>query len=72
MASKVAHRHIWKPGFGGGVVNTTLCGRVDNSTSDYNVADTDDGVTCKFCLRILNGHPNYNSKWLNWKPPVNA
>lgn len=64
----VLHRHIWKPSFGGGTVNTTLCGRVDNSTSDYNVAETDADVTCKFCRRLLDGAVNHNTKWLGWQP----
>ncbi|MGI9411577.1 MAG: hypothetical protein ACR2OV_15975 [Hyphomicrobiaceae bacterium] len=69
MTRTVLHRHIWKPGFSGGVVNTTLCGRVDNS-SDYNIADSDEDVTCKFCRKLLGGATNYNSKWLNWQPPA--
>lgn len=29
----------------------TLCGRTNRNCSDgMNVADTDEGVTCKFCL----------------------
>ncbi len=64
----VLHRHIWKPIFAGGTINTTLCGRVDNS-GDYNVADTDDGVTCMFCRRLLDTEAtNHNSKWLDYTP----
>ena len=65
----VLHRHIWKPTRDGhGVINTTLCGRVDNS-GDYNVADNDSEVTCKFCRRLLDTNAqNYNSKWLNYQP----
>ena len=60
----VLHRHIWKPTLGNsGVINTTLCGRVDNS-GDYNVADSDSEVTCMFCRRLLDTPAkNYNSKW---------
>lgn len=65
----VLHRHIWKQTRDGhGTISTTLCGRVDNS-GDYNVADTDDEVTCKFCRRLLDTDAkNYNSKWLNYQP----
>lgn len=66
----VLHRHIWKPTRdGNGVINTTLCGRVDNSGDDYNVAVSDKETTCKFCRNLLDGRAiNYNSKWLNWRP----
>jgi hypothetical protein len=34
-----------------GVRNTTLCGRMNRRCSDgMNIADTDEQVTCKFCL----------------------
>lgn len=33
---------------------TTLCGRMNAASVDgMNVADTDAGVTCKFCLRQM-------------------
>jgi len=65
---KVLHRHIWKPGALGGTVNTTLCGRVDNS-GDYNIADTDDEVTCSFCRKMLDGVThNWNAKWMDYQP----
>lgn len=65
---KVLHRHIWKPSIFGGTVNTTLCGRVDNS-SDYNIADVDSEVTCTFCRKLLDGKTkNYNLKWLDYQP----
>lgn len=51
---KVLHKQIYKPTiFGSGEVNTTLCGRVRN-LEDYNVAEKDSEITCKFCLRIIN------------------
>lgn len=50
---KVLHKQIYRPTpFGSGQVNTTLCGRVRNG-GDYNVADDDHGVTCKFCRRLM-------------------
>lgn len=32
-------------------VTGTLCGRMSNAADDLNVADTDDQITCKLCLR---------------------
>lgn len=32
---------------------TTLCRRMSSKGDDLNVADTDQGVTCKFCLRRM-------------------
>lgn len=52
--SKVLHRGLILKGFTpDSAINTTLCRRVDNSQTDYNVANTDADVTCKFCLRII-------------------
>ena len=66
----VLHRYIWKPTRdGNGLITTTLCGRVDNSGDDANVADTDSEVTCKLCLPLLNGtRKNHNSKWIRYEP----
>ena len=66
----VLHRYIWKPTRdGSGLITTTLCGRVDNSGDDTNVADHDREVTCKLCRRLLDTDAkNYNSKWLDYKP----
>lgn len=37
---------------------TTLCGRMNKASQDgMNIADTDDQVTCKFCLRASQGGP---------------
>lgn len=71
MAQQVLHKHIWKPVFrGAGVANTTLCDRVRND-QDYNIADSDDEVTCKFCRRLLDTEAtNHNSKWIGWQPPT--
>lgn len=67
--ANVKHRHVWKPVHGGGHCLTTLCGRVDNSGDDYNMADNDDAVTCKLCRPLLSGQRrNYNSKWLGYTP----
>lgn len=66
--SKVLHRHLWKPSAFGGTCCTTLCGRVDNS-ADYNVADTDDEVTCSYCRAILDGkRKSPRTRWLNYQP----
>lgn len=63
---EVIHQQIFKPGMFGGVVNTTICGRVDNSKQDLNV---DGGaVTCKFCLRIIAAGNSPRLKWIGWKP----
>lgn len=34
-------------------VTGTLCNRMSNAADDLNVADTDDQVTCKFCLGLM-------------------
>jgi len=47
---KVLHKQIYRKGPWGGEINTTICGRVRNGQGDYNIADTDAGVTCHFCL----------------------
>jgi hypothetical protein len=39
-------------------VVTTLCRRVSNKGDDMNVADIDDQVTCKFCLRRMRQQAN--------------
>lgn len=64
----VTHHHIFKPIFGAGVASTTLCGRVDNSGDNANVADAGEVVTCKLCLRILAGEKHHNAKWIGWTP----
>lgn len=65
----VLHRQIYKPSAFGGTSNTTLCGRVDNSKSDYNIADTDDEVTCHFCRNILDGKTkSVRLQWLDYVP----
>lgn len=69
MSRKVLHRQIFKPSVFGGTVNTTLCGRVNNSASDLNVADSNEDVTCSFCRKILDEQPNhFNMKWLDYNP----
>lgn len=34
-------------------ITGTLCNRMSNVADDLNVADSDDQVTCKFCLRLM-------------------
>lgn len=50
--SKVLHKQIYKPGPFGGTLNTTACRRV-HAGDDYNVADHDEQVSCKFCRKIM-------------------
>lgn len=52
-ARRVLHKQLYRKNGFGGVTNTTLCGRVRGDQTDMNVADADDEVTCKFCLRRL-------------------
>lgn len=36
------------------VRTTTLCGRMNKQSHDgMNIADTDEEVTCKFCLKLM-------------------
>lgn len=57
---RVLHRGIIKHGMTpDSAVTTTLCRRVDNSQSDYNVADCDEQVNCKLCRRIIDNHQAY-------------
>jgi len=49
---KVTHVHTYRPGIGGGVANSTLCGRVRNG-GDYNIADDARSATCSFCKAIM-------------------
>lgn len=38
----------------GAVRTTTLCGRMNRQSRDgMNIANTDDEVTCKFCLKTM-------------------
>lgn len=50
--SKVLHKQIYKTGVFGGLVNSTLCNR-RHAGNDNNVADKDQDVTCKLCLKRL-------------------
>ena len=52
MAKPVIHEQVYRPGPFGGVMNTTLCGRLA-SGEDMNVADGAEKVTCKLCLRRI-------------------
>jgi len=49
---KVTHKQIYIKGVFGGIANTTLCGRVSDACVDANVADGEEKITCKLCLRI--------------------
>lgn len=49
----VLHKQIYRSGPFGGLINTTICGRVRNDSADYNVAVNDGSVTCKFCLSAI-------------------
>lgn len=51
MTAPVTHKQIYRPSPFGGIVNTTLCGRVSHADDDgMNVGDQ---VTCKLCLRRI-------------------
>jgi hypothetical protein len=48
------HKGRAKRGPFGGVLNGTLCGRLSAESEDgMNIAETDDAVSCTFCLRAL-------------------
>lgn len=48
------HREDNRPNQYGGTNYRTLCRRTNRSCDDgMNVADSDDEVTCKFCLNIM-------------------
>ena len=45
------HKSDNRPNRYGGTNYRTLCGRTNRASTDgMNVAETDDAVTCKFCL----------------------
>ena len=50
--SKVLHKQIYRHLPWGGIINTTICGRVHQG-HDYNVAEDDAGVSCTYCQRIM-------------------
>lgn len=50
----VLHKRDNRPNAYGGTNYRTLCGRTNARCDDgMNVAETDDAVTCKFCLRRM-------------------
>jgi hypothetical protein len=51
------HKGRSKPNRLGGHTTGTLCGR-ENKQSDNgaNIADTDAGVTCTFCLKLMDAY----------------
>lgn len=52
----VQHKANNRPNRFGGTTYRTLCGRTNRACTDgMNVADTDEAVTCKFCLRTMFG-----------------
>lgn len=55
MAKMVQHKDKQRRNAFGGMTFTTLCGRMNAASADgMNIADTDEQVTCKFCLRLMN------------------
>jgi hypothetical protein len=68
MKRTVTHLQIYKPGVMGGVVNTTLCGRVQNG-GDYNTTNQLAEVTCHFCKRDIALESARFVKWHGWNPP---
>lgn len=50
----ILHKSKNRPNKFGGTNYGTLCGRMNAASSDgMNVADSDDKVTCKFCLKRM-------------------
>jgi len=66
MRRQVSHQQVFIPNAFGGVTNTTICGRVDNSKDDLNVEAAE--VTCKFCLRIIAEGRSPRLKHIGWSP----
>ncbi|TQV80350.1 hypothetical protein FKG95_09145 [Denitrobaculum tricleocarpae] len=64
----VTHVGIFKPSAFGGIRTTTLCGRVDNSLDDSNVADTPAQATCKLCVKARDAEFHPLQKWIGWEP----
>lgn len=54
MAKVVTHKQVFRHFRGGGMLNTTICGRQSNAGEDANVADGCEVVTCKLCLKRMN------------------
>lgn len=52
MSRAVFHKQVYKKGPFGGTMNTTLCRRL-RAAVEHNVAIEDAGVTCKFCLALM-------------------
>lgn len=48
----VIHKQTYRKGPFGGVLNTTLCGRL-RAGDEHNCTEKDEEVTCKFCLSKL-------------------
>ena len=71
MPKTVTHQQIFKESVFGGILNTTLCGRMSHTDDDgMNVGDA---VTCKLCLKI-NANPNhwrFKNAW-SWKDKKEA
>lgn len=54
MATMVQHKDKQRQNAFGGITFTTLCNRMNAGSRDgMNIAETDDKVTCKFCLRLM-------------------
>lgn len=63
---EVHHQQVYMPNSFGGITNTTICGRVDNSKADYNVCGPE--VTCKFCQRIIAEGRSPRLKYISSQP----
>lgn len=57
MNKPVSHFQVYRKNAFGGTTNTTLCGRMSNAGDDMNVADGEQEVTCKLCLRRMKYRP---------------
>jgi hypothetical protein len=66
MTKQVKHLQVYKPAAFGGVVNTTICGRVRNN-QDYNVADSREDVTCSYCKQLIKENAPI-LKWEGYQP----
>jgi len=53
MSKPVTHSSLMYTNRHGVNFATTLCRRMSNAGEDLNVADEDEAVTCKLCLKRL-------------------
>ena len=57
MKKIVNHKQIYQAGSFGGIVNTTLCGRVNNYENEKNDGmNVSEDFNCHFCKQVANQH----------------